>query len=94
MWRHRPIPPIVKAALGDLQQPAHHTHRKGVLVRSHEPEEFFAFGVVFCANPAAAFARISLAPSSAAGSHGADASAPRSLVVRPPSPCQHPDRLA
>src|SRR5439155_13696486 len=86
MLRQRTTPPIVKAARGDLQQPAHHTHRKGVLVRSHESEEFFAFGLVSCANQAAAFARISRSILSRLFSRRRRVSSARSVVLRPPSP--------
>src|SRR5947207_8074300 len=86
MLGQQTIPPIVKTARGDLQQPAHRTHRKGVLVRSHESEEFIAFGAVSCATEAAAFARISRSNYSRLFSRRRRVSSTRSFVVRPPSP--------
>jgi hypothetical protein len=78
-WKRHSTPLSPKCETNGLQQPAHHTHRKGAVVRLHEFEEPFAFGVVSCANHAAAFARISR-------SRRSWRSSSRSLVVRPPSP--------
>src|SRR6185437_1725578 len=84
--RHRSILPVIESARGDLQQPAHHTHRKGAVVRLYEFEERFAFGTVSCANHAAAFASISRSSFSRLFSRRSCLSSSRSLVVRPPSP--------
>ena len=40
-------------------QSAHHPNRTGGLIRLHEPEDRFAFGMVSCGNQAAAFDKIS-----------------------------------
>lgn len=81
--RRRSIPPGIKPAGRDTQQPAHRPDRIGGLIRFHEPEERREFGTVSCANQAAAFDNISRLSFSWRFSVRNRASSSRSPLVRP-----------
>jgi len=88
--RRRSLAPRVEATDRDLQNSARDRRRIGGLVRCHEPEDFFEFGTVSCANQAAALERISRSSLSWRFSRRSRTSSSRSNEVgpslrRPPS---------